>query len=157
MNHQLTLQAGLLLQCFHSQDWYAHFLLELAATAGALLRLRLPFADALEAADALLAGGCSPAKTAAHVATLHTVAQRGDAATQAAVRGALAADLAPLAMLLSGLICGKKVQWGFSHPLMSSSGTQGGWRLQTAVHFEAGHCIQSKYSNCAGKCRSTTM
>jgi hypothetical protein len=66
-------------------------------------------ADALEAADALLGGGCSPAKTAAHIATLHSHVLRGDAATQAAVRGALAADLAPLTVLLSGLICGKKV------------------------------------------------
>jgi hypothetical protein len=66
--------------------------------------------DALEAADALLAGSCGPAKTAAHVAALHAFTIHGDAPAQAAVRGALAADLAPLTVLLSALVCGKKVR-----------------------------------------------
>lgn len=67
-------------------------------------------ADALEAADALLAGGCGPARTAAHVAALHAFTTHGDAPAQAAVRGALAADLAPLTVLLSALVCGRKVR-----------------------------------------------
>lgn len=65
---------------------------------------------ALEAADSLLAGSCSPARTAAHVAALHAFTIHGDAPAQAAVRGALAADLAPLTVLLSALVCGKKVR-----------------------------------------------
>jgi hypothetical protein len=75
----------------------------------------LSLTDALGAADALLEGGSSPARTVAHVAALHAFSIHGDAPAQAAVRGALAADLAPLTVLLSALVCGKKVRgWSVS-------------------------------------------
>lgn len=85
-------------------------------TASLRLRhgLRTCPAEALEAADALLNDGAA-ADAALHIGALHAVAQHGDAATQATVRGALAADLAPLVVRLSAVICSSEVRTSGRH------------------------------------------